>query len=61
MKAAVYRRYGSPGVVSVDDVPKPAPRDDEGRGRRYGIGASPGTATKMENRSKLASRTGYPM
>ena len=29
MKAAVYRRYGSPGVVSVDDMPKPVPRDDE--------------------------------
>ena len=29
MKAAVYRRYGSPAVVSVDKVPTPAPRDDE--------------------------------
>jgi NADPH:quinone reductase-like Zn-dependent oxidoreductase len=29
MKAAVYRRYGSPAVVSVDEVPTPAPRDDE--------------------------------
>src|SRR5215831_12094779 len=29
MKAAVYRRYGSPDVVSVDEVPKPVPRDDE--------------------------------
>ncbi len=29
MKAAVYHRYGSPGVVSVDDAPTPVPRDDE--------------------------------
>jgi NADPH:quinone reductase-like Zn-dependent oxidoreductase len=29
MKAAVYRRYGSPDVGSVDEVPTPAPRDDE--------------------------------
>ena len=29
MKAAVYRSYGSPGVVTVDDVPKPVPGDEE--------------------------------
>ena len=29
MKAAVYRSYGPPDVVSVDDAPKPVPRDDE--------------------------------
>lgn len=29
MKAAKYHRYGSPGVVTVDDVPTPVPRDDE--------------------------------
>ena len=29
MKAAVHRRYGPPGVVTVDEVPKPVPRDDE--------------------------------
>jgi NADPH:quinone reductase-like Zn-dependent oxidoreductase len=29
VKAAVYRRYGPPDVVTVDDVPKPVPRDDE--------------------------------
>jgi NADPH:quinone reductase-like Zn-dependent oxidoreductase len=29
MKAAVYGRYGSPDVVTVDDIPKPVPRDDE--------------------------------
>jgi NADPH:quinone reductase-like Zn-dependent oxidoreductase len=29
MKAAVYRSYSSPDVVTVGDVPKPVPRDDE--------------------------------
>ena len=29
MKAAVHRRYGSPDVVTIDELPKPAPRDDE--------------------------------
>ena len=29
MKAAVHRRFGSPDVVRVDDVPEPVPRDDE--------------------------------
>jgi NADPH:quinone reductase-like Zn-dependent oxidoreductase len=29
MKAAVYGRYGSPDVVTVDDIPKPVPRNDE--------------------------------
>lgn len=29
MKAAVYRRYGSPDVVSVEEVPDPVPKDDE--------------------------------
>ena len=29
MKAAVCRRYGSPGVVTVADVPKPVPHRDE--------------------------------
>jgi NADPH:quinone reductase-like Zn-dependent oxidoreductase len=29
MKAAVYHRYGPPEVVSVVDVPTPAPRGDE--------------------------------
>jgi NADPH:quinone reductase-like Zn-dependent oxidoreductase len=29
VKAAVQRRYGPPDVVTVEDVPKPAPRDDE--------------------------------
>jgi len=28
MKAAVHRRFGSPDVVTVDDVPTPVPRDD---------------------------------
>jgi NADPH:quinone reductase-like Zn-dependent oxidoreductase len=29
MKAAVHHRFGAPDVVTVDDVPKPVPRDDE--------------------------------
>ena len=29
MKAAIHRRFGSPDVVTVDDVPEPVPRDDE--------------------------------
>jgi NADPH:quinone reductase-like Zn-dependent oxidoreductase len=29
MKAAVYRRYGSPDVVAVSEMPAPRPRDDE--------------------------------
>ncbi len=29
MKAAVYRRYGPPEVVAVEDVPLPAPGPNE--------------------------------
>ena len=29
MKAAVYYKYGSPDVVSIEDVPKPMPKDGE--------------------------------
>jgi len=29
MKAAVQRRFGSPDVVTIDNVPTPAPRDHE--------------------------------
>ncbi|MDQ0923426.1 NADPH:quinone reductase-like Zn-dependent oxidoreductase [Pseudarthrobacter sp. W1I19] len=29
MKAAVYRRFGSPDVVLLDDQPKPTPRRGE--------------------------------
>ena len=29
MKAAVNRRYGPPDVVQIEDVEKPAPKDDE--------------------------------
>jgi len=29
MKAVVYRRYGSPDVLELTELPKPSPRDDE--------------------------------
>src|SRR5262245_25543802 len=29
MRAAVYRRYGPPDVVRVEEVPTPTPKDDE--------------------------------
>jgi hypothetical protein len=29
MKAAVHCRYGPPDVVTVNDLPRPVPRDDE--------------------------------
>jgi len=29
MKAAIYRRYGSPDVVQMEEVPKPIPKDEE--------------------------------
>ena len=29
MKAAVYRKYGPPEVVQIEDVAKPVPKDDE--------------------------------
>ena len=29
MKAAVYRRFGGPDVVRIEDLPKPSPRHDE--------------------------------
>ena len=29
MKAAVYRKYGPPDVVQIEDVQKPVPKDKE--------------------------------
>ena len=29
MKAIVYDRYGPPGVLGIEEVARPAPRDDE--------------------------------
>jgi NADPH:quinone reductase-like Zn-dependent oxidoreductase len=29
MQAIVYRQYGSPDVLSLRDIPAPAPGDDE--------------------------------
>ena len=29
MKAAIYRRYGAPDVVQLEDVAKPVPKDNE--------------------------------
>jgi len=39
MKAAVQRTYGSPGVVTIDEMPKPVLRDDEVLVRKLGADA----------------------
>src|SRR5215470_2890502 len=39
MKAAVQRRYGSPGVVTIDEMPKPVLRDAEVLVRKLGADA----------------------
>jgi NADPH:quinone reductase-like Zn-dependent oxidoreductase len=48
MKAAVARRYGPPDVVTVADVPRPEPRDDEilVRVRAAAIGVVDGLARR---------------
>jgi NADPH:quinone reductase-like Zn-dependent oxidoreductase len=41
MKAAVYRRYGQPEVIQLEDHPTPAPGDDEGLIRTSAVAINP--------------------
>ena len=49
MKAAAYRRYGSPGVVSVGEVLTPVPRDGEVLVRIQAVGSQAGTASGLRS------------
>ena len=41
MKAAVYRRYGPPNVVQIEDVNKPVPKDNEVLIKVYAASVNP--------------------
>jgi len=41
MKAALFKRYGSPDVIEITEVPKPVPKDDEVLIRVHAAGLNP--------------------
>ncbi len=41
MKAMIYRRYGSPDVLQLQDVAKPVPKDDEVLVRVHAVSVNP--------------------
>ncbi len=41
MKAMVYRTYGSPDVLQLQDVPRPVPKDDEVLVRVHAVSVNP--------------------